>query len=213
MSSHARMPVRRSALLISADSTFAKAVVRAAENRKLPVRHVSDLARGLSLFERLGESAQAPSQVIFDLDLPDGPGELVLAAAEVEFPRAALVALSGDLAAPRACALVGRCLCLPRAGLTAEAFLRILERTPPRGVSEFADAYGLSAQERAVLFAIVEGCSLADVASRLQCRPTTVKTYMQRMFAKTGRGSRCEVLSLVIDWLTSHRRWQRPMAC
>jgi DNA-binding CsgD family transcriptional regulator len=68
---------------------------------------------------------------------------------------------------------------------------------------DFAALHGLSERERDVLSGTIDGLSVAAIAERLDCKPSTVKTYMQRIFDKTKRGSQLEVLALLVDWLAT----------
>jgi DNA-binding NarL/FixJ family response regulator len=143
------------------------------------------------------------SHLIVDLELPDGPGELVLDAAMAAFPHTRIVTLAEVLTAQRACSLVGRSTHLPRSGLTAEALVDVLLRHPDRGIEAFASALSLSKREFSVLLCIIEGLSIADMAARLNCKISTVKTYTQRIYNKAQRSSQTELLGLLVSWLTT----------
>jgi DNA-binding NarL/FixJ family response regulator len=201
------MPSESCAVLIDSDPAFAGSVRDAAERRGILLVHASGVSEGLSVLGCSRFRNSPPSHVIFDLDLPDGQGERVLEAAEREFPRTTVIGLSSKLDAFRACALLGRCTYLPRVGLTSEALVGALARSRTRSLHDFSHIHGLSAREEMVLLGIVDGLSVADTAGRLNCKPSTVKTYLQRMYIKTGRGSQTELLGLVVDWLTS---WRPP---
>jgi DNA-binding NarL/FixJ family response regulator len=52
----------------------------------------------------------------------------------------------------------------------------------------------LSARERQVLLALVQGRSLVDIAADLQVAPNTVSTYKARLMEKLGQGSLSELV-------------------
>jgi len=75
--------------------------------------------------------------------------------------------------------------------------------SPSSKIGAFAVAKGLSPREEAVLVCMVEGMPIDDMADHLKCAVSTVKTYLHRLFNKTGRGSQLEVMGLLIEWLCS----------
>jgi DNA-binding CsgD family transcriptional regulator len=60
-----------------------------------------------------------------------------------------------------------------------------------------AESYKLTPTELRVLFALVDGGGVPDVAAALGIAETTVKTHLARLFAKTGARRQAELVKLV----------------
>lgn len=58
----------------------------------------------------------------------------------------------------------------------------------------------LSRRERQILQLIVDGCTSKNIAHRLDISPCTVDTYIRRMFAKLGVGSRAELVAYALRY-------------
>jgi len=67
--------------------------------------------------------------------------------------------------------------------------------TPP--MDAFAELYGLTAAERRVLELIAEGHAPQEAADRLALSLATVKSHLQRVFAKTNTGRQSDLVRLV----------------
>jgi DNA-binding CsgD family transcriptional regulator len=59
------------------------------------------------------------------------------------------------------------------------------------------DAYGLTQAEARVALAASSGASIPETATRLNISPNTVKTHLQRVFAKTGANRQAELARLI----------------
>jgi DNA-binding NarL/FixJ family response regulator len=197
-------------LLANTDAELAYSLTSAlgqAEVGLVPVTTVASAVRALDRFRQQPEL----THVVMDLDLPDGPAEMILTAMEGDFPRVRVLGLAPHLQGLRALSLLGRCMYVPSAGITADGLLGALKRTAAPELMEFATTFGLSCREYGVLQCVIEGLPIADTAERLQCRSSTIKTYVKRIFDKTGRGSQVELLGLLVEWLTESSA-RRPQA-
>jgi DNA-binding NarL/FixJ family response regulator len=67
-------------------------------------------------------------------------------------------------------------------------------------IATYSRCHRLSAQEQRLLLATVRGSSEKEVAYSLGCRRSTMSTYWQRIFQKTGFHSQIEVISAVLRW-------------
>ena len=66
---------------------------------------------------------------------------------------------------------------------------------PP--MEAFAELYGLTSAERKVLEHVAEGQPPQETADRLGISLTTVKTHLQKIFAKTNTGRQADLINLV----------------
>jgi len=190
-------------VLVDARADFRCLVAETIRSRGLSPFQATTVQEARDLLVTLRHAQTPVSHLVVDLDLPDGPGEVVLDAAKVAFPRSRVLTFADNLNAQRACALVGRSTHLPRAGLTPEALLDVLLRQEDRSIEAFAAVLALSRREFAVLLCMIEGLSIAEMAVRLRCKASTIKTYSQRIYNKARRGSQTELLGLLVLWLTS----------
>jgi DNA-binding CsgD family transcriptional regulator/PAS domain-containing protein len=67
--------------------------------------------------------------------------------------------------------------------------------SPP--MDAFAELYGLTAAERKVLELVAEGHAPQETADRLALSLATVKSHLQRVFAKTNTGRQADLVRLV----------------
>lgn len=63
-------------------------------------------------------------------------------------------------------------------------------------VDRIAQHYGLARSERDVLLAVVDGCGLTEAAERLSISHSTLKTYLRRLFGKTGTRRQMDLIRL-----------------
>ena len=75
----------------------------------------------------------------------------------------------------------------------------------------FAKAFELTTRERQVAELLSRGCTNDEIAKRLECEPTTIRTFCRSVYAKTGctklgRDKRLEFVLTALHW---HRQ-DRP---
>lgn len=75
-----------------------------------------------------------------------------------------------------------------------QAVVRLLARS----TSDHAIAASLSAREQEVLQLIVGGMSNGEIAYKLKVRPSTVKTYITRIFSKLNVNSRAQATAVAV---------------
>ena len=66
------------------------------------------------------------------------------------------------------------------------------------GVAELLRRYGLTPAESRTVLALLEGGGLSAVAERLSVSLSTVRTLIQRVFAKTGTHRQSELVRLIM---------------
>lgn len=88
-------------------------------------------------------------------------------------------------------------------GLATGAGAAIFVATPtdaaPAPVSALVALYGLSEAESRVLVQICEGLNRGQAAAALKVADSTVKTHLNRIFAKTGTSTQSELVRLVVS--------------
>jgi len=82
----------------------------------------------------------------------------------------------------------------------AAVFIRKAELELPHPVEALAKRFGLTAAEMRVMFAIVEAGGVPEVAAMLGISQATVKTHLQRTFAKTGTARQADLVKLVAGY-------------
>lgn len=65
----------------------------------------------------------------------------------------------------------------------------------------FAHEHGLSEQEERVMALLAEGRSTDAIAESMGCKNATIRTYVHRLFKKTGTASRRELVSALADYI------------
>jgi DNA-binding CsgD family transcriptional regulator/PAS domain-containing protein len=123
-------------------------------------------------------------------------------------PRAAGLGREGVLVPLRTCdgeRYIARAMPLASAALrgageTPEATTAVFVRRATMDAPSpdvIAESYKLTPTELRVLFALVDGGGVPDVAAALGIAETTVKTHLARLFAKTGARRQAELVKLV----------------
>ncbi|HWE16958.1 MAG TPA: helix-turn-helix transcriptional regulator [Hyphomicrobiaceae bacterium] len=83
----------------------------------------------------------------------------------------------------------------------AAVFLREIGDTAPLPGELFVRRYGITAAECRVLMLLTQGMSPRETADTLGCSEPTVRTHMQRLFAKTGTGGQPDLIRLAMSAL------------
>jgi len=74
-----------------------------------------------------------------------------------------------------------------------------------RKIAEVSEACGLTPTEERMLALIVEGLDTIVAARRLGIAPTTARTHLQRLFAKTGTARQSELVRFVATYVEEPR--------
>jgi DNA-binding CsgD family transcriptional regulator len=74
-----------------------------------------------------------------------------------------------------------------------------------RKLDQVAEACGLTPTEERMLALIVEGLDTIIAAKRLGIAPTTARTHLQRLFAKTGTARQSELVRFVATYVEESR--------
>jgi DNA-binding CsgD family transcriptional regulator len=83
----------------------------------------------------------------------------------------------------------------------AAVFLNELGATAPLPGELFVRRYGITPAECRVLMMLAHGMSPHETADALGCSEATVRTHMQRLFAKTGTGGQPDLIRLAMSAL------------
>jgi len=152
------------------------------------------------------EGAAAFDHVLLDLQLPDADGENVLSHTEQtkHRPWVIVIATPQSLDGHRILSLRGRCEILPKP-VIMDALLAMLAESALSGVGHYADAFGLSPQERLVLDRAVAGMDDAQISAATDCSHSTVKSYWARIYSKLGVKGRDKAMAHLARWLLQHR--------
>ncbi len=62
-----------------------------------------------------------------------------------------------------------------------------------RGNSRFADRFGLSVREEEILYLLIRGDSMQEIARKLYISPGTAKNHVLKIYKKTGCHSKIEI--------------------
>jgi len=81
---------------------------------------------------------------------------------------------------------------------SAKLMIGAVRQTAARPIGQALGA-ALSQREREVLLLVAEGLSNADIAGRLYVSPQTVKTHLERIFAKLGVSGRAAAVKKGIE--------------
>ena len=74
-----------------------------------------------------------------------------------------------------------------------------------RNVARVSEACGLTPTEERMLALMVEGLDTIIAAKRLGIAPTTARTHLQRLFAKTGTARQSELVRFVATYVEELR--------
>jgi DNA-binding NarL/FixJ family response regulator len=92
-------------------------------------------------------------------------------------------------------------------GLTEESEVLLIVRDAKderrKALVRAAAFFGLTCAESRLLSALFEGCSVPDAASRLGVAPTTARSHLQSVFAKTGVRRQGDLVNLVSGLATA----------
>ena len=174
-------------------------------------RTVAGARRRLSNAGRIS----APFDVaIVDLHLPDGDGCAVLTDLELCAQQPAIAVVSAHLDSEVALQLLGRCLIgvpKPLSGDTLAALVERLRTSRPSlgavpALEPFCEACQLSPKETQVVVLSACGKSRSEIAAELECEPTTVASYWNRILRKTGLPSHRQVVSAAWSYGLRHPR-------
>ncbi len=81
-------------------------------------------------------------------------------------------------------------------GAAAALFLPDPAADPASGLPGLVAAYRLTGAEAALLAQLLRGATLADAASALHVAPSTARTHLAHLFAKTGTARQAELVAL-----------------
>lgn len=79
------------------------------------------------------------------------------------------------------------------------------ESAMDRNIAQVSEACGLTPTEERMLALIVEGLDTIIAAKRLGIAPTTARTHLQRLFAKTGTARQSELVRFVATYVEEAR--------
>jgi DNA-binding CsgD family transcriptional regulator len=88
----------------------------------------------------------------------------------------------------------------------AAVFLKEIGDTAPLPGELFVRRYGITPAECRVLMLLTQGMSPYDTADALGCSEPTVRTHMQRLFAKTGTSGQPDLMRLAMSALAPASR-------
>ncbi len=182
---------------------------------------------GMQLAGEAGNAAAAlelyrqerPNVVLMDLIMPGDNGATAIQRIIQEFPEAAIIALTSfaqeqliadalragargflyksisaeDLADTIRQVHAGRTILDPQA---SEVLLKLLQETPASGEINL----NLSERENQVLHLLTQGWTNKQIASQLQIKPSTVKQYLGKLFAKLNVSSRAEAVAVFLQF-------------
>ena len=190
-----------SVLVIASPALLRRRILAALDFDRLPV-----IAGGEDIDDVAGEAAARP------------PAVVVVAGADGDALAGALGEARRMLPAARVVMVLERMRGAPlrralRAGATAaitaaqvETGLALAVRAAAAGLVVVPDAMrdrleppALSPREREVLALAADGCTTAEIASRLTVSLGTVKRHLSSCFAKLGVENRSEALALLLD--------------
>ena len=102
---------------------------------------------------------------------------------------------------PKGAGLSISVVALPGTGLELEVMLLIRDAREDRrrALARAVAFFGFTKAETRLVTALCEGCSVPDAAGRLGVAPTTARSHLQAVFAKTGVRRQGDLLTLLSD--------------
>lgn len=100
---------------------------------------------------------------------------------------------------PRGCGLSLSIVSLQGTERTPEIMLLVRDAREERrrALARAAAFFGFTGAEMRLVTALYEGCSVPDAADRLGVAPTTARSHLQSVFAKTGVRRQGDLLTLL----------------
>ena len=141
--------------------------------------------------------------VLLDLKLGNETGFGLIPFLQGLRPRPTVAVISGNLTAANVVDLFGQCAAVVPKPVECDALVKLVEalvktRPPERRADGFYAIHALSSREAEVLDAATDGLQNKEIATRIDCKVSTVVTYWKRIFEKTGCHTRGEVLGLLL---------------
>lgn len=155
------------------------------------------------------------SCVLLDLKLPDGDGEELLPELARQKPPPQVAVVTAHLDYDRALDLFGRCaLAIPKPE-SRESIVRVVamlseiragKRRHELAVARFAERHNLSEREAAVVNVLVANAQQPSTSDAMGLSRTTIKTYLARIYTKTGLRSQEDVVREVVKLYAESER-------
>ncbi|MBI5507208.1 MAG: response regulator transcription factor [Deltaproteobacteria bacterium] len=164
-----------------------------------------EVVAACSLREALAIDLRGIDLILLDLVLADGHGARLLEERNRVWPRPAVAVVSGYVDSEWATRLYGECDIVVPKPVTEAVLLELVQKltttaVPARALEAFCRQHALSPRETQLLTLALAGFDNAELATRLGCRPGTIKTYWRRLLAKTHCASQRHVIAAVAQF-------------
>ncbi|MBX3577907.1 MAG: hypothetical protein KF723_11905 [Rhizobiaceae bacterium] len=93
---------------------------------------------------------------------------------------------------------------------TAAVFIRKAALDTPSALARVAERYRLTGTEVRALMGVMDATGVSDIARDMGVSQATVKTHLQRIFAKTGARRQLDLVKLVAEHAASPFAGQAP---